>query len=76
MVENLNVTHYRNSDPITNVTENAAWFKLTTEAYCDYSGYGRIYNSYAAHDSRNIAPAGLHVPSYAELNYYIIIPDF
>jgi uncharacterized protein (TIGR02145 family) len=66
MVENLNVTHYRNGDPITNVTDNNQWFNLTTEAYCDYTSYGKIYNSYAVQDSRNIAPTGWHVPSDAE----------
>jgi len=73
MVENLNVTHYRNGDPITNVTDNTQWFNLTTEAYCDYTGYGRIYNSYAVQDSRNIAPTGWHVPSDAE---WTILSDY
>ena len=74
MMENLKVTHYRNGDPIPNVTDNTQWYGLTTGAYCDYNNapgnvatYGRLYNWYAVVDSRNIAPEGWHVPSDAEL---------
>ncbi|MCX6832719.1 MAG: fibrobacter succinogenes major paralogous domain-containing protein [candidate division Zixibacteria bacterium] len=73
MAENLKVTHYRNGDPIPNVTDGGIWFGLTTGAYCNYTNdvgyvatYGRLYNWWAAADSRNIAPAGWHVPSDAE----------
>ena len=54
MAENLKVTHYRNGDPIPNVTESATWEGLTTGAYCNYNNdvnnvatYGRLYNWYA-----------------------------
>jgi uncharacterized protein (TIGR02145 family) len=76
MKENLKVTHYRNGDAIPNVTGNTTWYNLgfaSTGAYCEYSNdaanvatYGRLYNWYAAVDSRNIAPAGWHVPTDAE----------
>ncbi len=73
MVENLKVTHYRNGDPIPNVTDPVAWNGLATGAYCEYDNdianvalYGRLYNWFAVGDSRNIAPAGWHVPSDAE----------
>jgi len=33
--ENLKVTHYRNGDPIPNVTDSSAWVGLTTGAFCD-----------------------------------------
>ena len=73
MAENLKATHYRNGDPIPNVTDNNDWWALSTGAYCEYSNssanaavYGRLYNWYAVSDSRNIAPAGWHVPSDAE----------
>jgi uncharacterized protein (TIGR02145 family) len=73
MVTNLKVTHYRNGDPIPNVTDSGSWQGLTTGAFCEYNNdvnnvatYGRLYNWYAAVDSRNIAPAGWHVPNDAE----------
>jgi len=73
MMENLKVTHYRNGDAIPNVTDNTEWTNLTTGAYCNYNNnsanvatYGRLYNWYAVNDSRNIAPAGWHVPTNAE----------
>lgn len=73
MAENVRTVHYRNGDPIPNVTENSTWSSLTNGAYCDYdnnssnvSTYGRLYNWYTVADSRNIAPAGWHVPSDAE----------
>jgi uncharacterized protein (TIGR02145 family) len=70
LVENLKVTHYRNGDPIPNVTLDTEWELLSDGAYCNYDNslangtvYGRLYNWYAATDSRNIAPEGWHVPS-------------
>ncbi|UCE20519.1 MAG: fibrobacter succinogenes major paralogous domain-containing protein [Gemmatimonadota bacterium] len=73
MAENLRVTHYRNGDPIHNVTDSTAWINLTGGAYCEYDNdddnvpvYGRLYNWYAVSDSRNIAPEGWHVPSDEE----------
>ena len=81
MAENLKVTHYRNGDAITNVTDSATWAGLTTGAYCEYDNnpnnvavYGRLYNWYAVSDSRNIAPVGWHVPSdeeWKQLEMYI-----
>jgi uncharacterized protein (TIGR02145 family) len=68
MAENLKATHYQNGDTIPNVTNSAAWEGLTTGAYCEQNNdisnvtvYGRLYNWFAATDSRNIAPAGWHV---------------
>jgi uncharacterized protein (TIGR02145 family) len=74
MLENLKVTHYRNGNPVTKITGNVDWSILSTEAYCDYtndaaisSTYGRLYNWYAVSDSRNLAPAGWHIPTEADL---------
>jgi len=71
--ENLKVTHYRNGDAIPNVTEDPAWSVLTSGAYCNYNNdttlvalHGRLYNWYAATDTRGIAPPGFHVPTEAE----------
>jgi uncharacterized protein (TIGR02145 family) len=73
LVENLKTTKYRNGDTISNVTDEIHWGSLTTGAYCNYlndtsyaSTYGRLYNWYTVTDSRNIAPAGWHVPSNEE----------
>ncbi len=81
MAENLKVTRYRNSDPIPNVINNAEWSGLTSGAYCEYDNnpanvetYGRLYNWYAATDSRNIAPEGWHVPTdddWKQLEMYL-----
>jgi uncharacterized protein (TIGR02145 family) len=74
MAENLKVTHYRNGDTIPNETVDGVWETLTTGAFCDYGNdssnvatYGRLYNWFAATDSRNIAPEGWHVPSDSEM---------
>jgi uncharacterized protein (TIGR02145 family) len=81
MAENLKVTHYRNGDPIPNVTDNTEWTGLSNGAYCNYDNdpgnlatYGCLYNWYAVNDSCGIAPAGWHVPTDAEwqtLVYYL-----
>jgi uncharacterized protein (TIGR02145 family) len=81
MAENLKVTHYRNGDAISNVTDNSEWGDLTTGAYSEYNNdvnnaatYGRLYNWYAVDDGRNIAPAGWHVPTdddWKELEMYL-----
>jgi len=79
MQENLKVTHYRNGDPIPNITDSTLWLNTKKGAYCNYNNdttyvhiYGRLYNWYAVNDSRNICPAGWHIPSdsdYAQLDY-------
>ncbi len=76
MAENLKVTHYRNGDPIPNVTDDDQWENLDeneTGAYCAYNNsesnadtYGYLYNWYAVDDSSGLAPEGWHVPSDAE----------
>lgn len=72
---NANVSTYANGDPIPQVTDPIAWNALTTGAWCYYNNdpsteatYGKLYNWYAATDTLHggIAPAGYHVPTYAE----------
>jgi uncharacterized protein (TIGR02145 family) len=70
MMENLKVTHYRNGDPIPNVTDQSTWTSLSTGAYCEYKNdadnvttYGRLYNWYAVNNSQIVAPEGWHVPT-------------
>ncbi|NVO10126.1 MAG: fibrobacter succinogenes major paralogous domain-containing protein [Bacteroidales bacterium] len=79
MAENLKVTHYRNGDPITNITDNTQWINNRTQgAWCSYNNdaankniYGLLYNYYTIADSRGICPIGWHVPSDAEWNILI-----
>jgi len=75
MTKNLNVSRYRNGDPIPQVTDPTQWANLTTGAWCYYNSdptngtkYGRLYNWYAVTDPRGLAPAGWHVPSNEEWN--------
>jgi len=37
LVENLKVSHYRNSDPIQNITEDSKWSSMSTGAWCYYN---------------------------------------
>ena len=73
MVENLKVSHYRNGDPVPEVTDTTEWGTITTGAFCWYDNdsvydgtYGKMYNWFAVTDPRGIAPEGWHVPSDAE----------
>ena len=78
MAENLKTTKYRNLDPIPNVTDNTAWNSLTTGAWC-YLGnnssndcpYGKLYNWYAANDTRQICPSGWHIPTSSDINILV-----
>lgn len=73
MAENLKTTKYRNGDPIPDIPSTYEWNGLETGAYCDYDNYadfstvyGHLYNWYAVKDSRNLAPAGWHIPTLDE----------
>ena len=75
--ENLNVSKYRNGDPILRV--DGSWDGLTTGAWCYYENqtsngvvYGKLYNWYAINDPRGIAPEGYHVPNMDE---WILLRD-
>jgi uncharacterized protein (TIGR02145 family) len=81
MAENLKTSKYRNGNSIpTNLTD-ADWTSATTGAYAIYNNnatnnttYGKLYNWYSVVDSRNLCPAGWHVPSDAEwtiLEYFL-----
>ena len=74
--KNLDVSTYRNGDPIPQVTGSSQWSSLTTGAWCWYNNdsatfaatYGKLYNWYAVNDPRGLAPRGWHVPTDAEWN--------
>ncbi len=70
MSRNLDVTTYRNGDPIPEVTDPVEWAALTTGAYCYYDNvidngaiYGKLYNWYAVNDPRGLAPEGWYIPT-------------
>ena len=73
MLKNLDVSTYRNGDPIPQVTDPTAWDALTTGAWCYFNNdpangaiYGKLYNWYAINDPRGLAPPGWHIPSQVE----------
>ncbi len=73
LLENLKTTRYRNGSVIPNITGDTEWANKTTGAYCwnyndiaNKTTYGLLYNHYAVTDSRNLCPAGWHVPTFAE----------
>ncbi len=73
MAENLKTSKYRNGDLIPTGLSGSQWSTTSTGAYAIYDNneannttYGKLYNWYAVIDSRNLCPAGLHVPSDAE----------
>ena len=73
MARNLNVSHYRNGDPIRHAATPAEWADAARKkegAWCYYrnrSGdgevYGKLYNWYAVNDPRGLAPEGWRIPS-------------
>lgn len=74
MLRNLNVDHYRNGDPIREITVPLEWANIIElGAWCYYNNdsvndsiYGKLYNWQAVNDSRGIAPKGWHIPSDEE----------
>ena len=76
MTENLNVSTFRNGDPIPEAKTKEEWESAGTNhqpAWCYYDNnpangtkFGKLYNGYAVFDSRGLAPEGWHVPIDAE----------
>ena len=73
MKENLKTTRYQNGEAIPTGLSDASWAATTSGAFAIYNNdaanntvYGKLYNWYAATDSRKIAPQGWHVPSREE----------
>ena len=81
--ENLNVSIFRNGDPIKEARTAQEW-KMAGEneqpAWCYYNNdpangakYGKIYNWYAVNHPRGLAPEGWHVPTETEWSQLISI---
>jgi len=81
MGENLNVSHFRNGDPIPHARTNKEWDKAAKEkkpAWCYLNNNpangkksGKLYNWFAVNDPRGLAPEGWHVPGKEEWSQLI-----
>jgi uncharacterized protein (TIGR02145 family) len=76
MTKNLDVSTFRNGDPIPQAQTDADWQNAGENkqpAWCYYDNdpsngtkYGKLYNWYAIIDPRGLAPKGYHIPSDVE----------
>lgn len=83
MTKNLDVSKFRNGDPIPEaktVEEWSAYNGAREPAWCYFDNdpangakYGKLYNWYAVNDARGLAPAGWHIPSDDE---WTILTDY
>jgi uncharacterized protein (TIGR02145 family) len=75
MEENLKTAHYNNGDPVSTTTP--ATLDISAEVSPKYSWsyggndanaavYGKLYTWYATTDTRNLCPAGWHIPTDVE----------
>jgi hypothetical protein len=73
---NLDVSTFRNGDPIPQAKTDAEWKgagENKQPAWCYYDNdpsngtkYGKLYNWYSVNDPRGLAPKGYHIPTDAE----------
>ncbi len=79
MASNLRTTKYSNGDPIGTTTPQTLnitsetnpkyeWIYYGYQLVIDPVIYGRLYTWHAATDTRNVCPAGWHLPSRTEWN--------
>lgn len=78
MTENLNVSSFRNGDPIQEAKTREEWItagKLGKPAWCYYENdpsnefkYGKLYNWFAVSDPRGLAPIGWRIPNFEDMN--------
>ncbi len=81
MIENLKVTRYQNGDTIIHASDSASWENLgLTGGFCYYDNdttlantYGNLYNWFAVHDRRGVAPEGWRVPTDAD---WTVLTDY
>ncbi|HNW99169.1 MAG TPA: fibrobacter succinogenes major paralogous domain-containing protein [Bacteroidales bacterium] len=76
MVENLNVSHFRNGEIIPEAKTAEEWKEAGNKkqpAWCYYNNnpdngkiFGKLFNWYAVNDSRGLAPLCCHIPSDKE----------
>jgi uncharacterized protein (TIGR02145 family) len=73
MTKNLDVSSFRNGDPIPEAKSSDEWYKAGREGkpvWCYYNNnsqngvkYGKLYNWFAVADPRGLAPEGWKIPS-------------
>jgi len=75
---NLNVSRYKNGDPIPQIIDPTVWANANYGAWCyvnnnpsagngiNGSVYGKLYNWYAVNDPRGLAPQGYHIATVNE----------
>jgi len=82
MTKNLDVSTFRNGDPIPQAKTYEEWNRAKNRqpAWCYYENdpangakYGKLYNWYAVNDPRGLAPRGWHIPSDAE---WTVLTDY
>lgn len=79
MADNLRTSKYANGDDIPNITDPTEWNNYFGDAWSSYDNdpskdnpHGKLYTWYAAADTRNLCPAGWHIPSDAEWTSLIV----
>ena len=83
MTKNLDVSTFRNGDPIPQVKTSEEWEKAGENkqpawsyyenAQANGAKYGKLYNWYAVSDPRGLAPKGWHIPSDKE---WTVLTDY
>ena len=83
MTRNLDVSIFRNGDPIPEAKTEGDWkaYNQAGEpAWCYYNNdhangvkYGKLYNWHAVSDPRGLAPKGWHIPSDQE---WTVLTDY
>lgn len=78
---NLNVDKFRNGDVILKVTTADEWLLAESKGQpawgyyqndsAKYAKFGKLYNWYAVHDPRGLAPEGYHIPKNEEWDVLI-----
>ena len=77
MTKNLDVTTFRNGDPILEAKSNEEW-KIAGEnqqaAWCYFENdpkNGKLYNWYAVNDTRGLGPEGWIIPTDDDWTYLV-----
>lgn len=77
-LNNLDVTSYRNGDPINFISNSVDWAAATEGAWCWYNDNPatgiKLYNWFSVNDIRGLAPFGWRIPTnieYATLSAYL-----